>query len=227
MGRIVESKASKGSQKWIQILVNGFPEVFNQHICRKINLPDSEQITWCSPIKDDDYSEYRDQDFLDLLDVDLPIIPLEEFWPTGGPVWDGLGKSSSGKIFLVEAKAHINEILSSGTGAGTKSKELIDKSLQQTKQFLNSKSNHDWSSTFYQYTNRLAHLYLLRTVNKIPAYLVFLYFVNDTTMKGPRNVDEWEGAIKLLHALLGIGRHKLKEYVIDVFIDVNELKGAG
>ncbi len=34
---------------------------------------------------------------------------------------------------------------------------------------------------FYQYINRLAHLYLLRVLNKIPAYLVFVYFVNDHT----------------------------------------------
>jgi len=42
-------------------------------------------------------------------------------------------------------------------------------------------------------------------------------------MKGPTTVNEWEGAIKLLHSCLGIGRSGLTESVTDIFVDANRL----
>ena len=124
---------------------------------------------------------------------------------------------------MLEAKSHISELLSPKTGAGETSLRKIKKSLDETKTFLHSNSEHDWTSTFYQYTNRLAHLYLLRVLNEVPAYLVFVYFMNDKDMNGPRSIDEWSGAIALLHSFLGIGRHKLSKYIADIFIDVQML----
>jgi hypothetical protein len=98
-------------------------------------------------------------------------------------------------------------------------------SLDATKRFLGSHSGADWTTCFYQYTNRLAHLYLLRELNGLPAYLLFLYFINDTEMNGPHSQSEWEGAIKLLEAFLGIRQqHGLSKYVFHVFLDVAELE---
>jgi len=88
---------------------------------------------------------------------------------------------------------------------------------------LHSTTEHDWTSTFYQYTNRLAHLYLLRALNEVPAYLVFVYFVNDKEMNGPQSIDEWHGALSPLTSYLGIGSHRLKKYIADIFIDVGML----
>ncbi|MFC1869160.1 hypothetical protein ACFL0H_13665 [Thermodesulfobacteriota bacterium] len=56
-------------------------------------------------------------------------------------------------------------------------------------------------------------------MNDIPAYLVFVYFVNDHTHI-PTSRDEWNGALQLMHTLLGSNRHRLTRYIIDVFIDV-------
>ena len=223
MPRIEQGPAVKGSQKWIQKLVNEKPDLLTSLIRTQLNLPDTDTITWLSPIVDDGYAEYRDQAFLDLLDITLPNVSLSDFWPSRGPVWDGLGTSETGKVFLVEAKSHISEVLSPKTGAGVKSLRKIRKSLDETKTFLHSKSEHDWTSTFYQYTNRLAHLYLLRVLNEVPAYLVFVYFVNDKEMNGPKSIDEWNGALLLLTSYLGIGRHRLKQYIADIFIDIGEI----
>jgi hypothetical protein len=219
MARFPQLVGSRGSQKWIQILVNENVELLNTNIKRNLNLRQNEDIQWLSPLKTDEYAEYRDQAFLDLLGIKLKEIPLSNFWPKGGPQWDALGKSSLGKVFLIEAKSHIQELISSSKAKDQKSIERINKSLQETKQFLNSKVETDWTSGFYQYTNRLSHVYLLRR-NRLPAHLFFLYFLNDTEMKGPTTIDEWRGAIKLLHSYLGIGRHKLREFVTDIFIDV-------
>jgi hypothetical protein len=223
MPRIEQVPAIKGSQKWIQKLVNEKPDLLNSLIRAKLDLSDTDKITWLSPIVEDGYAEYRDQAFLDLLGINLTKVCLSAFWPSRGPVWDGLGRSETGKVFLVEAKSHIAEVLSPKTGAGAKSLRKIKKSLYETKSFLNSTSEHDWTSTFYQYTNRLAHLYLLRVLNEVPAYLAFVYFVNDKEMNGPQSIDEWFGAIKLLHSFLGIGRHKLSKYIADIFIDIGEI----
>ena len=37
---------------------------------------------------------------------------LKQFWPSRGPQWDALAISTSGKVLLVEAKAHVGEICS-------------------------------------------------------------------------------------------------------------------
>jgi hypothetical protein len=223
VSRIPQQRAARGSQKWIQKLINEKPDLLNSPIRTQLDLPDTEKTTWLSPLADDEYAEYRDQAFLDLLAIKLPKVSLSDFWPSGGPVWDGLGKSDSGKVFLVEAKSHISEVLSPKTGAGLKSLRQIKKSLDETKTFLHSNSGHDWSSVFYQYTNRLAHLYLLRALNEVPAYLIFLYFVNDKEMNGPKSVDEWIGAISLLKSYLGVSWHRLDKYVAEIFIDVKAL----
>ena len=223
MPRISQGPGVKGSQKWIQKLVNEKPDLLNSPIRTQLDLPDTEKITWLSQIADDDYAEYQDEAFLDLLGIKLPKVSLSDFWPSRGPVWDGLGKSETEKVFLVEAKSHISEVLSPKTGARVTSLRKIKKSLDETKTFLHSNSEHDWASTFYQYTNRLAHLYLLRELNDVSAYLIFVYFLNDEDMNGPKSIDEWHGAIKLLHSFLGVGRHRLSEFTADIFIDVRML----
>jgi hypothetical protein len=223
MARFTQPAGRKGSQKWIQKLVNEKPEILNSRIRKNLNLPNNETIEWRSPLKSDGYAEYRDEAFMERLDVKLEKVALSEFWPRGGPQWDALGKSSSGKLFLVEAKSHISELVSTLRAKDKNSIEMIQRSLEETKGYLNSKSEFDWSKCFYQYTNRLAHVHLLR-MNGLPAYLVFVYFINDLEMKGPTTVYEWEGAIRLLHSCLGIGRHKLRRFVAEAFVDVNQLQ---
>ena len=223
MARISQGPGVKGSQKWIQKLVNERPDLLTSFTRTQLDLPNTDTITWLSPIAGDEYAEYQDQAFLDLLGIKLPKVSLSDFWPSRGPVWDGLGRSETGKVFLVEAKSHISEVLSPKTGAGEKSLRKIKQSLNETKTFLHSNSEHDWSSIFYQYTNRLAHLYLLRELNDLPAHLIFVYFVNDQEMNGPRSIDEWIGAVSLLKSYLGVGRHQLKQYIADIFIDIGEI----
>jgi len=223
MGRFPQVLAEKGSQKWIQKLVNDKSDVLNSRIRTDLNLSEEEDIEWLSPLKGDGYAEYRDQAFLDRLGVRLEKMPLEQFWPRGGPQWDALGGSSSGKLFLVEAKSHISELISTLHALDKRSIRKIQESLRETKRYLNSKAPVEWSRCFYQYTNRLAHLYLLRK-NELPAYLVLVYFINDFDVKGPATFNEWEGAINLLKSFLGIGKHKLQRFMINVYVDVRTLQ---
>lgn len=185
-------------------------------------MPESEEVQWLSPLKSDNYAEYRDEAFLKLLGAKLEVYPLKDFWPTRGPQWDALGKSSSGKLFLVEAKSHIPELISTFKGNNQASIDKIQSSLQETKKQFGVKTDFDWSKTFYQYTNRLAHLHLLRA-NKLCAHLVFAYFLNDSDMNGPSKKEEWNGATRLLHRCLGLREHLLQNWIVNVFIDVTTL----
>lgn len=223
MARFPQPQARKGSQKWIQKLVNDRPEILNSQIWSTLSFSVNEDIQWLSPLKRDNYAEYRDQAFLNLLGVKLDKMPLAQFWPERGPQWDALGKSSGGKLLLVEAKSHISELISKSKAQDEASMKKIQESLEETGRYLNSRVDAAWSESFYQYTNRLAHLYLLRK-NELPAYLVYVYFLNDAEMEGPATFYEWEGAIKLLNSRLGIGKHKLRKFMTNVYIDMHALQ---
>ncbi len=179
-------------------------------------------------MESDGFAEYRDGQFLDHLGVGLDCRTLKDFWPKVGPQWDGLARTSGDRIILLEAKANIPELNSSPTGAKSeKSLQKIETALTETKEFLGVESKTDWSRCFYQYANRLAHLYLLRELNGLDAYLVFVYFVDDRTRPevGPVSRQGWEAAISLATKHLGIplAHQWVSKNVVDVFIDVNDL----
>lgn len=142
--------------------MNDYPEMIDQVLRGSLGLGEGETIEWLSPMKDDEYAEYQDGAFLERLGVTLEAVLLESFWPRSGPRWDGLARTNRGDLILVEAKAHIPELATGATRASEKSLTKIRESLAQVKQVYGSRSGADWTTCFYQYTNRLAHLYLLR-----------------------------------------------------------------
>ena len=157
----------------------------------------------------------------------LPVRALNDFWPPRGPVWDAIGRTTEGVAIFVEAKAHIPEAASPGTRASLTSLELISRSLEEARRWYAPKANASWTGTFYQYANRLAHHYFLREVNKVPSALVFVYFTYDPDMRGPESECEWHGAIRLLHAALGLPAQLEHRGVFDVFLDVRRLQDGG
>jgi len=214
MKRIPQPKGARGSLRWIQHFVNEESSALDAEI-------GLGPVEWVSPRKEDDYAEYRDSGALERLKVTLPRRSLSSFWPPRGPQWDALGLAASGEIVLVEAKAHVGEILSPGTKASPQSLKLIRDSLKETAKALGASTGAvDWSQTFYQYTNRLAHAYLLKVLNGLPAVLVFLYFIGDRDMEdAPQTRREWEAAIAVLHEALGL-RGRIPPYVKDAFLQV-------
>lgn len=225
--RTEQSAAQRGSQRWLQIAVNRCPEVINSAIVNELGLCSSEKIEWLSPLECDGFAEYRDEQFVERLNVSLDKRPLKDFWPNSGPRWDGLARTSSERLLLVEAKANIPEFDTDPTKATSRdSLEKIKAALAETKKFLKVKSETDWSQCFYQYANRLAHLYLLRELNNINACLVFVYFLNDPTVcyRDPVLREEWEAAIAHATKHLGIPHSRwVSENVKDVFINVSTM----
>lgn len=224
MTRTIQRSDGRGSLKDIQVLINRNQDLIDNEIKSAFKDLAGEQIIWTSPIEQDDFAEYRDNDFLSKVGLDPTEIKLNGFWPTRGPQWDALAKTKNGHVILVEAKANVKEIKSKKSMAKRKSKAIIDKSLNDTKTFLDLSNDIDWSGKFYQYTNRLAHLYFLREKLKVPAFLVNIYFIGDSTVSGPETKQEWHEAISGLHSHLGISHNRLSEFMTDVFIDFNKLR---
>jgi hypothetical protein len=216
--------AARGSQRWLQLAVNQRPELVNEPLRRVMGLGLDETITWVSPLAADACREYRDGDALRRVGIgELSTRPIKDFWPQRGPVWDGLARTASGRSVFVEAKAHIAEAASPGTRAGDSSRGLIVASLEEARRFYAPRATSEWSGTFFQYGNRLAHHYLLRVANGLPCALVFCYFINATDVGGPSSAIEWRGAIKLLHAVLGLPSDLEQHGIYDVFVDVRDL----
>jgi len=223
MTRVKQDPNGHGSLKDIQLLINKNQSLIDSEIKKSFKDLSEKEIIWTSPIDSDDYAEYRDNDFLEKVGLKPDEIKLNEFWPNKGPQWDALAKTKEGDIILVEAKANIPEIVSPATGARYLSRKLIDQSLLETKEYLNIKNNIDWSGRFYQYTNRIAHLFFLREKCNKNAYLINVYFIGDKSVNGPESILEWQGALTVLYTYLGLTHHKLSKYMADIFIDLNDL----
>lgn len=220
MARVQQNSKGKGSLKNIQLLINNHTIIINTILKQKYKELDREDIIWVSPLESDNYAEYSDNDFLIKLGLDRSLIEIGKFWPHKGPRWDALAKTTSGRIILVEAKANKPE-LKSNMRATSKSEKLITHSFEETKSFFNVKTNNDWSKKYYQYTNRLAHLYYLREVRKVSAYLVNIYFCGDTSVNGPKNEMGWQISLNKMRNYLGIDQHTLAYYISDIFLYID------
>lgn len=216
--RIEQPEGTRGSLKWMQRLIDRHPVLLDQRL-REAGGLDEERINWRSPLKDDQWAEYRDADFLNRLGLGSLADELKQFWPDRGPQWDALGRDSSGRIYLVEAKAHDREMIST-CQAGHTSRDLISRSLNRCKQEFGVPIESDWLNGYYQYANRLAHLYFLQKQG-VDARLVFLYFVGDCDMNGPLTQDEWSSCIQTATTWLGF-KNPVKG-VISVFQHVEEI----
>lgn len=217
--------AAAGSQRWLQVSIDKHRAIIDRTFQETLDLSPNDAIEWVSPLLPDHFREYRGMEALRRLGIQsLSRRKLNDFWPNRGPVWDALARTTSGELIFVEAKAHIAEAASSGTKASPTSFELIQRSLAEARRFYAPKATAEWSGTFYQYANRLAHHYLFRKLNQLPSHLVFLYFINANDVNGPISELEWQGAAQLLHAVIGLAPGKSPDGVHEVFLDVSLLK---
>ena len=219
-----QSLAERGSQKWIQRLVESQSELLTSEIRKAAKRNDDWTVEWVSPREADKWSEYRDAEFLKVVGYPNLAPDLASFWPAGGPQWDALGKSSDNGIVLVEAKAHTGE-MTSECRAGESSAKKIDDALKAAKVAFGAPDHADWKSGYYQYANRLAYLKFLR--ERVPALLVFVYFCGDIEMGGPACKEEWDEVLAAVHAHLGIGSDLIEHGVLDAFIPIGALDEIG
>lgn len=218
MSRFPQKRATKGSQFWLQSLIDKNDCQLRRQVADAAKVQ-PESLTWVSPLANDGWAEYRDDAFLEKLGVSPRACPLGKFWPARGPQWDALATAGKYSI-LIEAKSHLDEMLSPPCGASLKSRATITRSLLEVQLQLGIASKIDWLGVGYQYTNRLAHLFFLRVLNRVPAHLVFVYFCNDPTWTSSVTREQWEGATRLLESMMGTKRHRLSRYVHHLYFDL-------
>ncbi len=211
------------SEHWMRVAANESAEYLNAVIRQKFKWDDGEVIEWRSPISSDQYAEYYDVEFLERLGIEEIEQPLSSFWPRSGPRWDGLAVTESGKFILVEAKAYIEEGVDYGSKASLDSLAKINVALQEAKVAFGASDDAPWDTPFYQYANRLAHLYFLAEKNGLDAYLLFLYFANAPDVPDPCSIAQWEGAKRIVEKCLGLGQHRYRDRLKTLIIDVNEM----
>ena len=138
-------RAYAGSQCQIQTYVNERTSALNSAIVQSLSRYglNEKEIRWVSTLAADAYSEYQDSEFLERVGLGLLMPQLREFWPQGGPCWDGLARTDGGCV-LVEAKSHVPEIYGRGCGASPKSMAKIQDALGATKAWLGVSPNVDW-----------------------------------------------------------------------------------
>lgn len=224
MARNENGEGHKGSLKWIQKLVNDHPQILEQELRICFSLPSKIGFRWTSPLREKNFKEYRDEDFLEAIDRSDLKEKLKKFWPKGGPQWDALGVLSDGTALLIEAKAHISEVESHMKAENPDSIRKIKDAFERTKQDLGVRSDNPWTSSYYQYANRVAHLHFLRNMNNLPAYLIFVNFIGDDEVGGPSSAEEWRDVTESIHAYLGIGHINLLQNIADVCIDIKQLE---
>jgi hypothetical protein len=217
--------AAKGSQRWLQIAVHKSPQALDSALRQAGVIGDLATVRWVSPDAKDGFVEYRDGAALEALEIDQPLArSLADFWPSGGPVWDGLGVCSDGCKVLVEAKAHIAEAASPASKASEASLARIEAALHEARAWYAPRAGAAWSKALYQYANRLAFHYFLFKVNNVPSRLVFLDFCNAEDVGGPDCIDKWKGATEMIHALLGLPKDLRSKGVFHAYVDVRELQ---
>jgi hypothetical protein len=213
-------KETIGSRKLLQTAVEKYPFLLKEALVKSGAVKESEDIIWTSPLKTEAYREYRDPVWLKKLGLKPPLKKsLDTFWPSRGPVWDATAMSDTNKAISVEAKAHIPEAASPASCASPESMKLIAASLLEARKFYAPKSTANWSGTFYQYANRLAHHYYLKYLNDVPSILIFMNFMNAKDVDGPASEREWEGAVRLLHTVLGLPKSLERHGVFHVYVD--------
>lgn len=222
-----------GSEYQLLRFLGHHREELNAEILKSLKIPDGI-INWLEYPKDIHRlsldSEYTGISFLE--NHDLYDKQWKEFWPQkGNPQnWDGIFKIGD-KYYLVEAKAHINEISSDGH----KHNEQISARLNEAKQYYGiSYDTEDWEGSYYQQANRLCFIYFLKQFCNIDAELINIFFINgydkrilkDNKLwkdenKNVASIEKWKSAIKKEYLSLGLN-DKAKSVIHEVFINCGE-----
>jgi hypothetical protein len=180
---------------------------------------------WVSPLESDGYLECWNERFLERLGIPERLSEFSAFWPfkaqtqgvireAGTPHWDALARiglaGDGGTVpgaVMVEAKAHRGELLklTDASGATPASLDKIKASFATARDYLGVPvSAPAWESHHYQVCNRLAHLYWMNVVAKMPTWLVWVFIVDDPVWPDRLSAWEWHQTFEQVGAAAGL-----------------------
>ncbi len=208
-----KGRGRKGSKFWMQTLVNLDNGITLSKAIQSIDNSIGD-IKWLSPLKDNDFTEFKTKQIPGLEKADF------SFWPNNGPWWDGVGIDDEGCILLVEAKGHVAETKTRCSASSETSRTRIKQSMREAHNILISSHNYDedaWLNKYYQLGNRLTFLVKLREQG-YNVKLVLLNIVNDPTHIAT-SFNEWQMHYKEVFQVM-LGTVKYPDSVIMVNFDV-------
>lgn len=214
-------RAFAGSQLQIQIYVNRRPEELNVALAQASPELNGACFDWVSPVEAQCFAEFSDGAFLSALGLDEHRPALRDFWPPGGPHWDGLARvalaSGVRGVVLVEAKSYVGEVYGPGcTASATDSINLIGSSICAAQAWLAVNSTSDWMrGRLYQAANRLSHLYFLREKCGLAAWLANVHFLDDP--HSPTDRPAWQRGLTQIQRELGL-RNRGVPGLVEVFL---------
>jgi hypothetical protein len=153
----------------------------------------------------------------------------KKYWPqTGAPQhWDAIihlyeeaDPALPDKWIIVEAKAHLRELVSSSGAENQNSIEMIDNAFEATRERFNIHTDNNWREQYYQSANRLAFVNFMLD-NNIKCSLLNIYFINGWPNDPSKNVTDeasWRRKIEDEYSYLGI-TDEAKKHIQEVFID--------
>ena len=200
----------EGGNRQIRTWVNQFSEELSESVIFSLRslCICSPTLTWVSPLQSSHYASGRDC----LNAVNLASFSNEwvGFWPIGGSVWEALAvaeldnNNPNHGVVLVAAKSHITELCGNGCRAEGADLKQIKEAFRLTRQWLGVADRFEdhWLGTFHQTAARLAFLYFLHAVLKVPTWLVNIYFLNDP--RRPTSPEQWSAFLPDMQWALGL-----------------------
>jgi hypothetical protein len=193
---------------------------------------------WVSPLADEDYEEYWNERFLERLDLlDEYLASFSDFWPfkpwvngkvnqRGTPHWDAIARvplASGGRgVVMVEAKAHRGELMKPKDRSKAKPDSLkkITKSFSDVRGYYKIAADvPPWESRYYQFCNRLAHLWWMNMRAKVPTWLVWVLIVDDSVWRDRMTAPEWHRAFETIRGEVGLrAGHRLEDRIGVVYL---------
>jgi hypothetical protein len=232
----------KGSKRHICWYVNDAPDRLNAALFSaspSLARAATSDPDWVSPLADDDYDEFWNERFLERLELlNDHLDSFRKFWPfkpwvnnkvnpRGTPHWDALARvpligGSLGAV-LVEAKAHRGELVkpSDHSKADAQSLEKIRKSFADVRDFYGvAEAVAPWESHYYQFCNRLAHLYWMNERAKVPTWLIWVLIVDDPAWPSDAmTATQWHETFQLIKTEVGLpAEHPLAEQIRVVYL---------
>jgi hypothetical protein len=232
---------SKGSKRHICWYVNEAPEYLNAALfsaSRSLAAAAVANPDWVSPLIDDNYEECWNERFLERLDLlDEYLGSFRNFWPfnpwvdgkispRGTPHWDALARVRlRGRSFgavMIEAKAHRGELVKPNDSSKAQPDALdkIKKSFAKARDYYDIPPSAPPSeSRYYQVCNRLAHLYWMNEVAKVPTWLAWVLILDDPVWPDRLSAVQWHDAFETVKREVGLPvKHRLDDRLVVAYL---------
>lgn len=198
----------------------------------------STDPTWISPLVTENYEECWNERFLERLDLlNDHLESFREFWPfkpwvdgkvnpRGTPHWDALARvplmADDSGVVMVEAKAHRGELVKPNDRSKADAPSLgkIRTSFAAVRDFYEvDDAAPAWESRYYQFCNRLAHLWWMNVVARVETWLVWLLVVDDPVWRDRMTAPQWHEALQKIKREIGLpSQHRLEDKVVVVYL---------